>query len=405
MSTRALLLAGGVLTAGCASTPPATPPSPAASGPSASCLLVTDSTGPTRVITAAFDDPADARLARLAATLDAPVRLDCEGRPLPGLAVAWSRDTSGRFWTLELGEPSAPDSAVRWTAAALAATWRADPDANAALEWEGVESLLPLDARRLVVGFQAPVPELPSLFADRSLGVARGDRRLGLEPTAPGGDLRDAVDGGADLIHTGDPELLDYAGQRPGLTQVPLPWSRSYLLVLPSRSPGVGTAVPADTATFRAGLARDAVRIDARVPEAPFWWEQRDACVQRPAPAAGRQPLNAIAYPAADPVARDLAERIVALAGAAELTARGLPPDSFAAALRGGSARAFVVAVPRHAAVACRETAAWPPRVAVVPLIETRPHAVLRRGAPPLLVEWDGALRATGAGERSAATP
>jgi hypothetical protein len=248
------------------------------------------------------------------------------------------------------------------------------------------------------------VAELPPLFADRALGVARGESPAGLDPAAPGGDLRDAVDRGADLIHTGDPELLDYARQRPGLSQVPLPWNRSYLLVLPARSPGVGTAVPADTATFRAGLARDAVRTDARVPEAPFWWEQRDACVQRPAPAARRERLNAIAYPAADRVARDLAERIVALAGAAELTARGLPADSFAAALRGGSARAFVVAVPRHAAVACRESAAWPPRVAVVPLIETRPHAVLRRGAPPLVVEWDGALRAAGAGEPSEAT-
>jgi hypothetical protein len=405
MSPRALLLAGGVLTAGCASAPPAPPPAPAASGPSASCLLATDSTGPTRTITAAFDDPADARRARLAATVDAPVRLDCEGHPLPGLAVAWSRDTSGKFWTLELGEPSASDSIAHWTAAALAATWRADPDANAALEWGGVQSLVPLDARRLVVGFSAPVPELPPLFADRALGVARGEGPAGLEPAAPGRDLRDAVDRGADLIHTGDPDLLDYARQRPGLTEVPLPWSRSYLLVLPARSPGVGTAVPADTATFRAGLARDAVRTDARVPEAPFWWEQRDACVQRPAPAAGREPLNAIAYPAADRVARDLAERIVALAGAAELTARGLPADSFAAALRGGSARAFVVAVPRHAAVACRETAGWPPRVTVVPLIETRPHAVVRRGAPPLVVEWDGALRAADARERPEATP
>jgi hypothetical protein len=402
MPSRALLLAGGILTAGCASTRPAPPPAPGAV-PSTSCLLVTDSTGPARTLAAAFDDPADALRARRAATLDAPVRLDCDGRPMPGLAVAWSRDTSGRFWTLELGEPSASGTAVRWTAAALAATWRADPDANAALEWAGVESLLPLDTRRLVVGFSTPAPELPSLFADRALGVATGESRPGLDPTASGGDLRDAVDGGTDLIQTGDPELLDYARRRPGLTQVPLPWSRSYLLVLPARSPGVGTALPADTATFRAGLARDAVRIDARVPEPPFWWEQHDACVQRPRPAARREPVNAIAYPAADRVARDLAERIVALAGMAELTARGLPADSFAAALRGGSARAFVVAVPRHAAVACRETAAWPPSVVVVPLVETRAHAVLRRGAPPVAVEWDGALRAAGAGEQSAA--
>ena len=405
MSPRALLLAGGVLTAGCASAlRPAPTPAPAAPGPSASCLVATDSTGAARTITAAFDDPADARRARLTERLEAPVRLDCEGRPSPGLAVAWSRDTSGRFWTLELAEPAASDSAVRWTAAALAATWRADPDASAALEWAGVESLLPLDARRLVVGLSAPAFELPPIFADRTLGVARGEHSPGLEPAAPGGDLRDAVDRGTDLVHTGDPDLLEYARQRPGITAVPLPWSRTYLLVLPAGTPGVDTAVPADTLALRAGLARDAVRIDARVPEAPFWWEQRDACEQRSAPAARRQPLNAIAYPVADPVARDLAERIVALAGMPELTARGLAADSFAAALRAGGAVAFVVGAAKHAPVACRETAGWPPRVSVVPLVETRMHAILRRGTPPLAVEWDGALRVTDAGARSTAT-
>jgi hypothetical protein len=252
------------------------------------------------------------------------------------------------------------------------------------------------------VGFSAPIAELPPLFADRSLAVAQGEEPDGIEVVGSGGDLRDAVDRGIDLIRTGDPDLLEYARLRPALTAVPLAWDRSYLLVLPARSAGIESAVPADTAALRAGLG-DAVRTDARIPEPPYWWEQREACVRRPAAMALPRPLDAVVYPASDTVARELAERIVAIAETAGLAARGLPADSFAMALRAGRARAFVVAVPRHAPVACRETAAWAPSVTVVPLIETRAHAILRRGTPPVVVEWDGALRPVGSGERSTA--
>ena len=406
MSPRALLVAGGLLTASCASGP-GPHPVPTAASSAAPCLVAADSAGPTRAIGAAFDDSADARRARRAAALDAPLRLDCEGRPSPGLAVAWSADTTGQFWTLVLRAVEPTDTGRRWTAAALAATWRADPDAATALGSAGVASLLPLDERRLVVEFSTAQSGLPALFADPALGVASRTPRPGLEPVAGATtDLRDAVDGRADLVHTSDPDLLDYARRRPGLTIVPLPWSRSYLLLLPPRSAGVGSAIPADTAAFRAGLARDAVRAEARPAAPPFWWEAAAACPRptsapptpRPltnpgANASANASANAIAYPAGDAVARGLAERVVALSGAPGLTVRGLRPDSLAPALGLGSERAYVIAAPRHALIPCRESAAWPAHATVIPLVETRPSAVIRRGAPPLVVEWDGTLR------------
>lgn len=388
----AWLLAGGALTAGCA---PAHGPSPATpvAAPSGACLLTTDSVGAPRTLTAAFDDSTDARRARLAAALDAPIRLDCEGRPSPALAAAWSRDTSGRFWTLELGPPGSGGQAAGWSASALAGTWRADPEAGAALRWAGVESLLPLDERRLVVGFATPRPDLPAVFADRSLGVARREPGDGLEIlSVPGNDFRDALDRGADLIQTSDPDLLDYARRSPGLTTVPLPWSRIYLLILPSRDGGVGAAIPADTAAFRTSLARDAVRADARPAAAPFWWDSVDGCRPKAVAPPGST-ADMVVYPAADPTARGLAERLVALAGLPELTARGLAADSFALALRQSAGRAFVASAPRHALVPCRESDGWPAAATVVPLIETRTHVVLRRGAPALAVDWDGAVR------------
>ncbi|HUR95742.1 MAG TPA: hypothetical protein VMY76_14260 [Gemmatimonadales bacterium] len=392
MSRRALLLAGGVLTLGCASArvPPTPPVEPAAFS---SCLITSDSIGPDRTITAVFEDPAEAARAGRADARDTPLRVDCEGRPFPALAVAWSPDTSGRFWTLELREPVRDSNGAAWTAAALAATWRADPEASAVLRFGGVEALVPIDARRLVIGFAKPVIERPDLLADRALGVAAAGGRLQVTLMPPGGDLRDAVDDrNTDLIQTRDPTVLEYARTRPGLTLVPLPWNRTYLLIVPAGG-GVGRAFASDTAALVAGLARDAVRLEARVPEAPFWWESRDSCARRPTPPGRRTRMGGVAYRLDDPVARSLAERIVALAGTPELAAVGLGLDSFSTELSRGGAQAFVVAVPKRATVACLETAAWPSGARAIPLIETRAYAIVRRGIPPLVVEGDAAVR------------
>jgi hypothetical protein len=388
MPRRALLLAGGVVTAGCASgarTPPAPPPTAA---PLTACRLVADSTGPVRTASAAFEDSADAARARRAAGVVTPLRRDCEGRPLPGLAAAWSRDSSGRYWTLEL-RPQEGDS-LRWTAGALAATWRADPDARAALSWAGMQSLVALDARRLVVGFGQPRYEPPAVFADLALGVAVQGARPAVEPVPAAPDLRDAVDQGPDVIVTSDPDVLDYARQRPGVTMHSLPWSREYLLLLP---PGGSNdlPIPPDTVGFRAGLARDAVRVEAR-PAEPAAWDSAGGC-----PAHSHVPptqrTDVVVYPAGDPVARGLAERLVALSPSSRLAARGLAPETLATTLQAGGARAFVVAVPARAAVPCRWTAGWPDSATIVPLVETRVHAVLRRGSPALVSDWDATLR------------
>jgi hypothetical protein len=404
-----VLFAGGAL-AGIAATGcsagggrrPQPPPEPQPRR--SACVIAGDSAAPSPMITAAFDDAGDAGRALLATSRLAPLRLDCEGRPLPGLAVAWSRDTSGRFWTFELDPRASADSSARWTASTLAAAWRADPAASAALRWSGVTSLVPLDDRRLVAALESPSFEVPRLFADRSFAVPRTPApELTLAPSISG-DLRDAIDQGTDLVQTTDPALLDYARRRPGVTAVALPWYRTYVLLLPARSAGVGPAIPADTAGFQAGLARDAVRADARAAAGPFWWDARAACAEQPAPKPRRAPTGAIAYPAQDSVARDLAERIVALAGG-NVTARGLAADSFGVALRLETERGYVLGLPRQALVPCRESAGWPPRAAVVPLVDARPYAVLRRGGPALVVEWDAAVRPAETGDTARAAP
>jgi hypothetical protein len=119
-------------------------------------------------------------------------------------------------------------------------------------------------------------------------------------------------------------------------------------------------------------------------------------------PGERRAPTDAIVYSAEDSVARDLAERIVALAGG-KMTARGLAADSFGVALRLGTERGYVLGLPRQALVPCRESATWPLGATVLPLVDVRPYAVLRRGA--LAVEWDAAVRPAESGDTARVAP
>jgi hypothetical protein len=404
MPPRALGLALGLVLAGCGH--PSPPPSPSvAPRHTLACVILPDSAGPTRPITAAFDDPADARTSRLAASRLAPVRRDCEGRVTAGLASRWSADTSGRFWTLDLAGAAPPAFAdrPRWTAAALAATWRADPEASLVLRDAGVVSMLPLDDARLVVGLAAPARELPAVFAARALGVTTGAPDAVIDRSPASGDLRDAIDAGVDLVLSGDPDLLEYATRRPGLTRESLPWRRLYVLLVPAGRAGDGPALPTDTAGFRVTLAQNVVRTDARPAGPPTWADSAARCAA--ASAGGGSTSKAIIYPAGDPTARGLAERLVALGGAAAPVVRALEPDSFAAALRRGDARGFIVSGPLVAPSPCLESAGWPAGARVIPLVETRAHAVVRRGTPALAVELDGAVRLAEPADTAGAVP
>ena len=404
MSPRALRFALGLLTAACASGPRPTPTPVAAPHPSA-CVITTDSAGPLRPILAAFDDSSNAAHSRLAATRVAPVRLDCEGRATPGLATRWSRDTSGKFWTLELPPPAGPPTPAtpRWTAGSLAATWAADPDASATLRGAGARSASPLDDQRLVVGFVESHPDLPAVFADRALAVARGDSGMLREAQPSSGDLRDAVDGRADVVVTGDPDLLDYAVHRQGLAVIPLPWSRTYYLVILGGSSSLGTAIPADTAAFRAALARDAVRTDARPVDTTMAADAADHCRSsagsaRPAPTdvilvSARRP-DSSRTGGAHRGARRACAILVAGAGARE---PGGGPHR-------GEARAFIVPGGPRSAGPCADSTTYPAGAAILPLIETRRHAIVRRGTPPLVAEWDGAVRVAESRDTAGAT-
>ena len=233
---------------------------------------------------------------------------------------------------------------------------------------------------KLRVTMRDPLDSVPALFAHP---VLAGSRETAPPPWRAIGaiDPRDALDRGADLLVTGDPALLEYAAGKPGLSDLPLPWSRTYVLLRPAGAP-----------PLRPSVGRDAVRAESRPAQPPFWWDERLAC-RRPAPRTTRSTSPRVVYLRGDLIARGLAERIVALASdRTDLRAAGLTPARFSASLASGAEAAYVLALGRRSLAPCYDSAGWPDGATLLPLIDTRDHAIVREGTPPLALDWDGTI-------------
>ena len=267
-------------------------------------------------------------------------------------------------------------------------------------------------------------------------------------------DARDILDAGVDVLPAATSAVARYAATLRGRAVIPLPWSRTYVLAIAPRanSSGATERRPAacDAAApraFRAALAA-AVHADARGAEGPFWWRaesaraadapadtalcatdavRRAAASSRPARVdrPERDRSRRIVYQRDDATARELAERIVALAapgreapspglesvapemlGAASWRAVGLDSAAFARDLAAGTEPAYVIALPRHPVARSLATAMLGARAswlydvdregaAIVPLVDTRSSFIARRGrtALRLTVDRDGTLR------------
>ena len=78
-------------------------------------------------------------------------------------------------------------------------------------------------------------------------------------------------------------------------------------------------------------------------------------------------------------------------------TAAALAPNEFTAALQEGEELAYVLPLPRIAIARCDALAdlqrAAPWLTSAIPIIDTRSHALVRRGRVGLSVDADGTLR------------
>lgn len=307
------------------------------------------------------------------------VRLDCTGNVRPGLAVAWSADPDHRAWNFTLRDSGA---------AGIVSSWQERPAVATAL---GIETVSAEGDGRLRVTMRDPLDSVPRVFADPALALRRQPVPGALEFRVEHTDARDALDRGGDILVTRDPTLVEYAASKPDVVTFPLPWSRTYVLL---------RTVPGDPIP-RSAIG-EAVRADARPAEPPFWWEGRGTCDEPQVPAA-RAPSQRVVYVRGDEVARGLAERIVALGSSgAGLRTAALMPTEFRASLSSGVERAYVIAVPRTSFAPCRDSGRWPTGATVLPLIDTRAHAIIRRGTPDVSVDWDGTVRLQDEAERAA---
>jgi hypothetical protein len=398
--------------AGCASKPTPAPSAPPASDP---CLLVSPPAERLDTFTIALLDPVDVsrpkqpgneseRLLFRNLLLNL-VRLDCRGELRPGIVSSWSQDSSGS-WTLTLQENARYQSGRPLPLTDIVSTLA--PSAGANLP--GMDSAAVLNQRQIRIFLTGSPDSVLRTLADPAFAIlddvpsrngstsegpvelfeipAQGAHpvvRFQLHP----GDGRDALDRGADLIVTRSTTLLEYAARRPEFTLHPLPWDETYVLAQPA---GAQSLAAAGTDAERQSLARDAVSAEARAAEPPFWWEE-SSC--RPGKAPEASPTSdRIVYRRDDAVARALAERLVALAGSGHrLRAAALEQSELAAALRSGSERAYVLGLPRTPLQPCRESSNFPAGTRIQPLIDSRAHAIVRLGAPPLSVDWDGTVR------------
>jgi len=388
---------------------------------------------------------------------DTLVRVDCHGRVRPGLAASWQIDPNGRTWIVTLGENARFSDGAPLTPADVRASWTRDGSGDELRPYVSrlVESIALVGGRALAITLRSQRGDVPAALAHPDLAIARsvvdspwplGTRSTRIAPeghttvakaamvitvtrdnlstirflVAPG-DPRDLLDDGVDLLLTRDPAALDYAATLPQFQSVPLAWQRIHVLLTPGRS----RSSPSLSEDARQVLADDAVRGEARGARGPFWWQMLPDCdVTLSPPRDQSLPTPRIVYDARDGAARDLAERFVGLvpasgpAAAALLDAllpdrpkrtyqraTGLTGEALALARRLGTDAGYVISLDSRPVDPCRDLQAlmdgarWLDPETIVPLVETRVQAIVRRGRSGVTAEWDGGLVIGGAND------
>jgi Bacterial extracellular solute-binding proteins, family 5 Middle len=380
------------------------------------------------------------------------VAVDCLGRVRPALAASWRLDTDGRTWIVTLRENARFADGTPVTADDVRASWSGDRN-----QLHPVDSLVTISDQVVAITFRpqrADVDPLQVLahpdlaiakpVADSAWPVGTRSARIATqggpqrEPRAPAitiardgkpplrffvapGDARDLLDGDVDLLLTRDPTALDYARTLPQFQTMPLTWQRTHVLLTPDRS---RPSAPL-SAQARQVLADDAVRGEARGALEPFWWQMVPGCDVLSSPPRGKtSPAPRIVYSATDAAARDLAERFVGLVRASGPAATmfldvllpdrprrtyeralGLTGNALAQAIRLGADAGYVVSVDSRPVDPCRDLQAligiapWLDPETIIPLVDTRLQAVVRRGRSGVSAEWDGGLVLAGVSE------
>lgn len=372
---------------------------------------------------------------------DTLLRADCQGRARPGLAASWRLDADGRTWMVTLRDTARFADGTPVTASDVRASWmRTDREELRPETSRLVQSIVAVSDQVVAVTLWRHGADAPLALAHPDLAISkppagsrwplgtRGGRidesdasaltlirenlaavRFFVSP----GDPRDLLDRGVDLLVTRDRAALSYAATLPQFQAWPLAWRRTHVLLAPGRA----RSSPSLSDPLRQVLADDAVRGEARGALGPFWWQDADCDVVPSSPHSRPAPVPQVVYDANDGAARDLAERMVGLVRASGPAATafldallpdrprrtyqratGLTGEALARAVRVGADAAYVLAVDSQPLDACGDLKAlvdrapWLDPGTIVPLVDTRLHAVVRRGRSGLSMESDGGI-------------
>jgi hypothetical protein len=421
------------------------------------------------------------------------ITIDCEGRLHPGLAYEWYAGGGGKKWTFLLR-----GDATFWDGSGVTAQDVVDCWQSSGVEpyiWEaGVDSVSAEGTGAVTVHFAARHIDIPRELSGPPFAVARtgprqhwpiGTSRCLIESEPPWSSLmyrrpftvhpasgsetpvlifldpgpgemsdpRDLLEGQVDVMMTSDPDVIEYASTRSHLEAIPLPWARTYILLSTTRVRNIrlGDSPAGIDREFADGLARDVVPGIARGHEAPGWWRKIDRCA---AAAGGAEPPGRgspsafmpepemprrIMFDEDDPVARGLAERIVALGaagagsspeaaglgaavpelaeGTGGIIAAGISDSDLRSRIEEGNDFAYIIWLPIRASNPCTvirqlvDDADWLSQLgddlgdALLPLVDTRKFAIVREGTGGLSVDWHGNIYVTKALNRRATPP
>jgi len=389
------------------------------------------------------------------------VRIDCEGRIGPGLAEVWSDDGGGRTWTFVLregarfsdGSPLLAEHVIRsWIrtrnhfALPDAPPWRWLPPENGTIDTPS--------SHVLRIRLARPRKDLPRILAHSAFAVMKpigaeswpagsgrwrvveftGDRNDNIvlgpnqhHPRPPdeacsigvglraGKDPRDLLLPSVDGTMVRERRAARYGATHPDFLDTPLPFDRTYLLLVPPFDNRNAILAAVDDAGFREELARHVAGADARpAPPVRLPRSARDSAPSSSPTRFTRAPNLRVVYPEGDDDARRLAERITAILQSlggryAGVTAAELPVPSFLPAVRGGRDAAYLFPLasdwpgPVLRASMIAASAPWlvddggrggaataGPTPGIVPLIVTRAHLIVRRGVGGIETDYAG---------------
>ncbi len=352
--------------------------------------------------------------------------LDCEGTLQLGAASGWKKMDEGKSWHFDLHQTLYPADTFSLPAKPLTASDLTEKWEHNISKFEALEGIEALSAYEIVFHLKDAQNSFPLLLISPHFSLDVQGAQPGIvKRLDPSADARDVLEDDSGIVGliTMNQDVIEYAFSQPAWISRPLPWDRSYVMVTKSNTPAESDTSPVFPVSISSSFVRDVVTSKARVYQPSSWWDQASACGVSFGEGASvdLNPLNDrlnILYPKADETARVLAERLTALASGAISVAGS---DSLSALLpkmdsanykwsavpipsATGFDEVYIVSLPRQVFDPClamenlRSAMPWLFDQAsghpytFIPLLDTRPTLIVRKGAVHVDVDGFGWL-------------